>query len=280
MNRRQALIRIRKILEDNCIDNYSLEGEILLRHILGADRAGLFADLDGELTSPQFEDLMRLVERRSRGEPSAYITGRREFYGLDFKVDPRVLIPRPETELLVEKAIDYCRRFGYASVADIGTGCGCIAVCLAKNLPDVAIYAVDISPPALEVAAENCKEHGVNGRVELFKGDLLTPLPEPVDMIVANLPYVRKAEIIAVFEPELALNGGEDGLDKIKALCAQAHGKLKKNGTLMLEIGQGQAAAVKSILRKTWPGADVEVIKDLAGIERVVGVRLTAGQIQ
>ena len=276
MNRRQELAQARKILEDSGINDSSLEGEILLRHVLGLNRANLFSSLDKELTSGQSENLMHLVERRRRGEPSAYITGHREFYGLDFKVDPRVLIPRPETELLVEKAISLCRRNKLTTIADIGTGCGCIAVSLAVNLPDVLIYAADISPRALEVAGENCAAHGVKDRITLLHGDLLEPLPAPVNLIVANLPYVRKADLTPGYEPELALNGGEEGLDIIKYLCGQAGGKLNAKGMLLLEIGQGQANAVKSILHNTFPGAYVEVINDLAGIERVVCARLTS----
>ena len=276
MNCRQALKQARKILEDSGTDDSSLEGEVLLRHVLGMDRAALFSSLDRELTPIQIENLMLLVERRRRGEPAAYITGHREFYGLDFKVDPRVLIPRPETELLVEKAISFYRQFNFLSVADIGTGCGCIAIALTVYLPEVNVYAVDISPEALEVAAENCAAHGVKHRITLLTGDLLEPLTAPVNMIIANLPYVKKADLAPGFEPELALNGGEEGLDKIQALCGQARGKLKPGGILLLEIGQGQANTVKTILHKIYPDAIVEVTKDLAGIERVLSMRLTS----
>ena len=151
--------------------------------------------------------------------PAAYITGHREFYGLDFAVNSSVLVPRPETELLVEKALELARERSLSTIADIGTGCGAIAVSLAVNLPQTRIYATDISAPALEVALSNCRKHGVTDRVTLLEGDMLAPLPEPVDLIVANLPYVREPEMTGVntlgFEPPLALNGGPDGLDKI-----------------------------------------------------------------
>jgi release factor glutamine methyltransferase len=185
----------------------------------------LFSGLEKELTISQTENLMRLTERRGSGEPSAYITEHREFYGLDFKVDARVLIPRPETELLVEKAIKDCRQFGYTSVADIGTGCGCIAISLALNLPGATIYATDISPEALEVAEDNCRIHKVKSGIKLLCGNLLEPLHRPVDLIVANLPYVKTVEITSKYEPETALNGGENGLEIIKALCGQLSGK-------------------------------------------------------
>jgi release factor glutamine methyltransferase len=222
---------------------------------------------------------MEYVKRRTKGEPSAYITGSKEFFGLEFKVNRHVLIPRPETELLVEKAISLCRSSEYSTVADIGTGCGAIAVSLAVNVPSLKIYAVDVSAKALEVARQNCVKHDVKDRVTLLRGDLLEPLPEPVDLIIANLPYVRESEMPSKgplsFEPQVALNGGEKGLDKIKRLCRQAGKKLNKNGSLLLEIGQGQAEEVKTILHKYFPLGLIEVTKDLAGVERVVSLRLT-----
>jgi release factor glutamine methyltransferase len=190
-----------------------------------------------------------------------------------------VLIPRPETELLVEKAISLCRSQDYSKVADIGTGCGAIAISLAIDLPAVKIYATDISAKALEVAKQNCVNHEVKDRIALLQGDMLSLLPEPVDMIIANLPYVREADIPGEgplsFEPQMALDGGEKGLDKIEKLCGQASGKLKKSGCLLLEIGQGQAEDVKAILHKYFPSGLIEVEKDLAEIERVVTLRLT-----
>jgi release factor glutamine methyltransferase len=279
VNRRQALAQACGILTYNNIHDALLEGEILLRHVLGRTRAQLFSDLNGNVSPSQLENMMKLVARRVSGEPSAYIIGRREFYSLDFKVDKNVLIPRPETELLVEKAIGLCRSYPISKVADIGTGCGAIAISLSVSLPEMTIYATDISSAALEVARENGRIHGVTDRIILLQGDMLEPLPEPVDMVIANLPYVRKADMSAKgplsFEPELALNGGEEGLDKIKTLCGQVRGKLNSKGILLLEIGQGQAEAVTAILHKIFPLALIEVERDLAGIERVICLRLT-----
>ncbi len=279
MNRREALAQARKILTDNDIDDSALEGEILLRHVLGISRALLFADLDSDVSPADVKLLKKLVARRVKGEPSAYIIGSKEFYGLDFIVNRHVLIPRPETELLVEKAIKLCRGSKYSKIADIGTGCGAIAVSLAANLPAVRIYATDISVKALEVASQNCVKHGVADRITLLQGDMLEPLPESVDLIIANLPYVRDADIPGggplSFEPQVALNGGEKGLDKIEELCRQAYGKLKDKGSLLLEIGQGQVEAVKTILHKCFSSGLIEVQKDLADIERVVCLRLT-----
>jgi release factor glutamine methyltransferase len=279
LNRRQALIRACDIFQENNIEESSLEGEILLRHILGIDRARFFTELDSPITENQVAELMRLVERRRQGEPSAYITGHREFYGLDFTVNQSVLIPRPDTELLVEKAIDLAKKYNASKIADIGTGCGAIAVSLAVNLDDVKIYAVDISAGALEVAKENCRKHKVTDKVILLEGDLLRPLPEPVDMIAANLPYVRKTELTPEnplrYEPQTALDGGEEGLDKIKELCRQAREKLDKNGIILLEIGDGQADAVIDIVKSIFPVGQIDIYDDLAGIERLVAVRLT-----
>jgi len=275
MNCGQALEQARLILTDSGIDEPFLEGEILLRHTLDVDRATLFASLNEELTPVQVALFLQLVERRRLGEPSAYITGSREFFGLDFKVDRRVLIPRPETELVVEKAIDLYRRNKYDTMADIGTGSGCIAISLARHLAGVHVYALDISSDALEIAAQNSLLHHVQDKITFIHGDLLEPLPGPVDIMIANLPYVKKTEMNLKSEPELALDGGVEGLDKINNLCRQAPGKIIPGGRLLLEIGQGQAEAVKAIIHNTFPDGVIDIYKDLSGIDRVVSVRLT-----
>lgn len=283
MNRRQALAYDRRTLADKNIPDAALEGEILLRHVLGLSRARLFSDLDEDISLAQEAALNKLLERRIQGEPSAYITGHREFFGLDFKVDRNVLIPRPETELLVEKAVRLARSHATSRIADIGTGCGAIAISLAANLPGVTIYATDISAPALEVARDNCRRHGVTDRVILLEGDMLEPLTESVDMIIANLPYVCESDIPRrgplSFEPGLALNGGEDGLDWLRILCRQAGKKLRRQGFVLLEIGQGQAEAMTALLQETYPTGSVEVERDLAGIKRVISLRLTQRRI-
>ena len=279
MNRRQALAYARGTLADSNIDDASLEGEILLRHVLGLSRARLYSDIDHNVSPAHGKALRKLLERRIQGEPSAYITGHREFYGLDFQVDRNVLIPRPETELLVEKAIRLAQSHAISRMADIGIGCGVIAVSLAANLPGVTVYATDVSATALEVARSNCKKHGMADRIVFLQGDMLEPLPEPVDLIIANLPYVREADLSRSghlsFEPAVALNGGEDGLDRIRVLCRQAGNKLRSQGFILLEIGQGQAEEITALSQEIFPSARIEIESDLAGIERVVSLRLT-----
>jgi release factor glutamine methyltransferase len=277
---KEALRRARDILAENNIEDAPLEGELLLRHTLKISRVQLYIDLEKELAPRQEETFRHLLERRLNGEPAAYITGRREFYGLDFEVNPAVLIPRPESELLVEEALSIARNHTLSIIADIGTGSGAIAVSLAVNLPQAVIYATDISAAALKVARLNCRKHGVAGRVRLLEGNLLEPLPEPVDIIVANLPYVRKSELNLEPEPPLALDGGADGIEVIKRLCRQAGGKLKSGGYLLLEIGQGQREAVTAILHNIFPGGTIGVFPDLVGIDRVVSLNLSAGPVQ
>lgn len=279
MNLKQALDHARTALRDKDIEDSGLEGEILLRHVLGVDRARLFSRLNDELTLSQEAALKRALARRRKGEPTAYITGHREFYGLDFIVNRNVLIPRPESELLVSEAIEIIKSRNITQIADVGTGSGAIAISLAVNVPGVTVYATDVSKRALAVAAKNCRRHGVTDRVILLQGDMLGPLPGPVDLIIANLPYVKASDLAAggplSFEPSLALDGGKEGLDRISILCRQAGSGLKKKGCLLLETGQGQAERVSELLRGYLPAAVIEIDRDLAGIERIVSLRLT-----
>ncbi|MFC1965834.1 peptide chain release factor N(5)-glutamine methyltransferase [Chloroflexota bacterium] len=282
MTLKQALSHAREILGANNVEDTSLESELLLKYTLKINRVQLYLELDNELNLEDEQTFWHLVKRHLSGEPTAYITQNREFYGLDFYVDPNVLIPRPESELLVEKAIELAQNNTVSTVADIGTGCGAIAISLALSLPQAKIYATDISGAALEVALFNCQRHGVVDRVRLLAGDMLDPLPEPVDLMVANLPYVMESELSGVntlnFEPSLALNGGSDGLEKIRKLCNQISDKLYPGGYLLLEIGQGQSRAVATFLHGLFPLAGIEVIPDLGGIDRVVSLILPAGQ--
>ncbi len=280
MTLKQALSRAQEMLTANNIEDTLLECELMLRHALKISRVQLYLDLNHELSLEQEKAFWSLIKRRLNNEPAAYITGHREFYGLDFYVNPDVLIPRPETELLVEKALNLAQKRPVSTIAEVGTGCGAIAISLALNLPHTRIYATDISDKALKVALTNCQKHGVANKVCLLEGDMLNPLPEPVDLIIANLPYVTESELPLVpsanVEPLLALNGGTDGLEKIYQLCRQLNDKLHPTGRLLLEIGQGQREAVTTHLHHLFPTAEIEAAPDLSGIDRVVSLTLTA----
>jgi release factor glutamine methyltransferase len=270
-------------------DTPRLDAELLLAHVLGWSRARVLAEGQQPLSAAQHAALRELVARRAALEPVAYLVGHKEFYGLDFAVDRRVLVPRPETELLVDLALQEARRrtgHGQAadrhrlSIADIGTGSGCIAVALAVHLPEAQIYASDLSRAALEVAQRNIARHGVGDRVRLLEGDLLDPLPEPVDIIVSNPPYTVLSAISAGVrhhEPHLALDGGPEGLAIVRRLLAQAPGKLRPGGAVLLEIGATQGPAVLELARGYFPTAQIGVHQDLAGLDRVVTIATAAG---
>jgi release factor glutamine methyltransferase len=275
----EALNSARATLTKNAIEDPSLEAELLLRHVLKINRTQLYIDLEKEL-SPEDEKVFRtLIARRLNGEPAAYITGKREFYGRDFYVNPHTLIPRPESELLVETALKSAQNHRISTIADIGTGCGTIAITLALELPKARIYATDLSAKALEVARINCQRHGVDS-VRLLQGDMLEPLPEPADLIIANLPYVGRAQIApGNAEPLIALDGGAKGTEMIARLCRQAKGRLSDDGTMLLEIGAGQGGTISALLKSLFPGGAIDVFPDLSGIERVVSLSLSEAKV-
>lgn len=261
-----------------------LDAEILLAHALGWSRVRVLAGARENIPADALQTFCALVLRRAAREPVAYLVGRKEFYGLEFIVDRRVLVPRPETETLADAALEWARRRFSSQdtllIADIGTGSGCIAVALAVHLPNALIYATDLSPDALAVARQNIELHGVANRVTLLCGDLLAPLPQPVDLLVSNPPYTVFEEIdpgVRLHEPHLALDGGNDGLAVYRRLLAAAPQVLRPGGALMLEIGAMQAEAVTALARQAFPGAAVHVRRDLAGRDRVVMVETVEG---
>ncbi len=274
MRVKEALRDIRQRLSSAGIEESNLESELLIRHALCLDAAGFILNLNDELTPGQLAIINEMAERRLNGEPLAYITGVREFFGREFCVNPSVLIPRPETEHLVEKALELAKNLLHPVIADIGTGSGAIAVSLAEELPDARIYATDVSYQALDTARLNARRHGVEPRIAFLHGDLAKPLSEPVDILIANLPYVKSTDCEVSPEPHLALDGGCEGLDVIERLCRGLKGKIKPCGSVMLEIGLGQAEPVRKMLRDALPSAHVQTSKDLAGIERVVWAKL------
>ena len=268
-------------------DNAQLDAQVLLSSVLHVERSFLYTYPEQELTSQQHQLFQDFIVRRSRGEPVAYLVGHKEFYGLDFLVDKRVLIPRPETELLVDATRNVYRKMFEAGqipiIADIGTGSGVIPVTLAVLEPDLPyVYACDISGDALDVASKNCHRHHVEDRVILLQGDLLEPVPEPVDIVTANLPYVGTEELddipvdVKAYEPHIALFSGPLGLNLMLRFfqSIQQTQKLKAGATLLLEIGYRQGEALTSMLRDTLPQATLTCIKDLAGWDRVLQVTL------
>jgi release factor glutamine methyltransferase len=260
-----------------------LEAEVLLSHVLDTSRTVLSAYPEHVLTRDQLSSYQSLVHRRVSNYPLPYLTGRAEFYGLEFEVTPDVLIPRPETETLVDLAL--ARR--PATVVDVGTGSGCIAVALAVHLPDAIIYAIDISPAALAVAQRNAERHGVVEQVHLLAGDVLSPRPGPVDLIVSNPPYIPSGQCASLpasirdHEPRLALDGGPDGMAIIQQLLVQAPAVLRQpepergrfGGGLLIEIGADQREAATQLARTFLPQAAVRVHPDLAGRDRVLEVQ-------
>jgi len=276
---REWLRKYTSIFQRAGIDQASDEAAALLCYALCISKAQVLSQPEKTLDFEELALLNEMAVRRLRRQPSSYITGHREFFGLDLLVDTRVLIPRPETEVLVEAAIEFghswiAGRRRPIIVADIGTGCGAIAIALATHMPEAQIYAVDISPDALEVAASNVRRHGLGGRITLIQGNLLEKNNRKLDIIVANLPYIRSAELaglqpeVYLHEPMLALDGGESGIESIKALLSQTPGKIAAGGALLLEIGAGQGELLIPIVQHVLPRTDVEMIKDLAGIDR------------
>jgi release factor glutamine methyltransferase len=279
---REALSQAGARIAAHGIPDARIEAELLLMHSLGIAKAELYARLRDLLLPPENERFCHLVERRLRHEPAAYILNQCQFYGLDLYVDSRVLIPRPETELLVDTARAFIEQHfsqrQACSMADIGTGSGAVAIALALHLPQARVYATDLSPDALDVARLNCGQYGVGKQVHLLIGNMLEPLPEPVALIAANLPYVRDSDLpslmpeIREFEPMSALIAGKDGLEKIGQLLSQARYKLLPNGAIVLEIGQGQGPAAMALARNSFPDSQIDLIPDLANIDRVLRV--------
>jgi len=266
----------RGYLAEKGVENARLESEWLLCSALGMDRVGLYVNHDKPLTPPELASCRAVVARRARREPLQYILGSQDFYGLDFEVAPGVLIPRHDTETLVQEAVNRCRRD--ARVLDIGVGSGCIAVTLAKALPEAEVFGVDSSPEALALAERNAGRHGVV--LHLFLGSLFEPFSgRRFDLIVSNPPYIPTLDLVSLqpevrdFEPRGALDGGADGLDYYRRIIPAAEGYLNHDGWLICEIGIGQASQVLTLFEQTGFFHDLFTAPDAGGIERVVGGR-------
>ncbi len=254
-----------------------LEAEVILTDTLGVPRRRLYAFQDDEIPDAALAALERALKRRLKREPLAYILGHREFYGVDLLVGPGVMVPRPETELLVERAMLVCmERMGQGPLVavDVGTGSGGIAINLAMHLPGIKFFATDLSRDALAVAEANVQKHGLGERIALVEGDLLDPVEGSIDVIVANLPYIPSERLPTLqpelaWEPAAALDGGADGLDLLRRLMGQAAGKLARGGVMLLEIDPGQGGPLCRLAGWLFPRAETAVEKDLAGHDRI-----------
>ncbi len=280
-------------LREKQIASYTLAAELLLLHVLGRDRAWLYAHPEELVNSRELDTFLSLIERRANGEPTQHLTGKQEFWSLEFEVTPDVLIPRPETEHVIEVALDRLAlrelRAGRPQktngegflIADIGTGCGCLAIALAKELPAAMVYATDISSAALAVARRNAVRHGIAKRIQFLESDLAQRLAaegareSAFDLIVSNPPYIPRrdantlAREVRDHEPAIALYGGEEGYELYADLIALAASHLKPGGIFVAELGHDSLPAVQPLLdAREWTA--VGVSNDLAGILRVI----------
>jgi release factor glutamine methyltransferase len=266
-------------------DRARRDAELLLRHVMQHERAALLARWTEKLDEREAAQYAAVIERRATGEPVQYILGETEFYGLPLRVTPDVLIPRPETEHLVEKALELAAHFTRPRIVDVGTGSGAIAIALAHEAPTASVTAVDLSGPALAIARENAERNGVAGRISFLRGDLLAPIAdgtrpavERVDIVVSNPPYIAKTERASLavevreFEPAIALFAGDDGLDVYRRLIPAAFVALVPGGFIVLEIGYGQQQAIRELLAASG-FLDIEFTPDLQGIARVASAQ-------
>ena len=254
-----------------------LDSRLLLEYVLKAGHSYLVAHGEENLTLAQEGNLRELFHKAQKKEPIPYLTGTAQFFGYDYEVSPVVLIPRPETEQLVELALSWARERKHLDIVDVGTGSGCIAVSLAAHLPRAKIWATDISAEALSLAQKNAGRHAP-GRIKFLEGSLLATVSFPVDLIVANLPYIADDEWTLVddgvkwYEPTVALRGGTDGLDLISELLQQAAIILRLKGAVFLEIGWQQGQAVVQLAKKHFPFADIALVADYAGHDRIISI--------
>ena len=261
-------------------ESAELDAQVLLAYALDAERVYLLANGDIELSGEQQRCFTELINRRAAGEPVAYIIGSKSFYDLELAVTPEVLIPRPETELLLEEALRLAALTPACHAADIGTGSGALAVTFAKHMPGSHVYATDISERALQIARRNAKRHRVP--IEFLQGNLAQPLVErgiSVDLVMANLPYIATAELaglaVSKYEPAIALDGGVDGLDCIRRILGQLPQLCREGVWVLLEIGADQADKVRRLVAGTL-NARCDVLQDYAGLDRIVRFQIGA----
>ncbi len=268
-----------QLLTARQIETPRLDAELLLAHTLSTDRSSIYTRWEECLCQDDITFYTELIRRRAQHEPVAYLVGERAFFDIRVHVTRDVLIPRPETEHLVEDALAWADTVGQISrVVDVGTGSGAIAIALARHLPEACVLGLDVSWPALQVARSNVGRYSLGGRVELVQGDLLTAVSGPLDLVVANLPYIASTELpdlernVVGYEPHLALDGGRDGLDLVRRLLHQLPQRLARPGLCLLEIDFRQAETVKALAYRQTPDACVSMLRDYAGLERVVRI--------
>jgi release factor glutamine methyltransferase len=283
----EALRKYTSILKQHGLDEAAEDAKVLLCSVLGLTTAQLFAQSGRILSDKEAHRMDDLLDKRINRVPTAYLVNSRQFYGMDFYVDGRVLIPRPETEVLVEEAIKFSNQWHSQNhrmikIADVGTGSGAIAIALASNIKDSIVYAVDISAAALQVAAINIKTHKMENRIKLVHGHLLRQITEELDLVVANLPYIKESELAALpdeiskYEPGSALNGGKCGTELIGELLMQLPGKVDESAAVLLEIGIGQEEEIAGMVGANLQGARIDLIKDLSGINRVLKIEFSS----
>lgn len=271
-----------RYLMENYIENPRLNGELILAHSMGLCREGLYIHLKDDIRDEEREVFENLIKRRIQGEPLQYILGHQEFWSIDFKVDPRVLIPRPETEILVEEGISIISHISSKKrpfVLDLGTGSGAIAISLAKEIKEIFLVATDISLDALLLAKENARYLSVLDRIKFINGDLFNPISSSAnlfDLIISNPPYIIDQEInllskeVKDYEPRIAIDGGPDGLEFYRRIISQSPFYLCEEGWLLLEIGRGQAEKVLEMIEREGYFHKPDLIKDLSGVKRVL----------
>ncbi|MDH3943630.1 MAG: peptide chain release factor N(5)-glutamine methyltransferase [Anaerolineae bacterium] len=271
-----SITRLSKLLEGKS-DSARLDAQVLVAHILERERAWLLAHPEVALSTDQQRELNTAVEKLLDGVPLPYVLGEWEFYQLPFFVNPHVLIPRPETELLVDLALEWLRGSAEKrTVLDIGTGSGCIATAIAVNYPRATTLAGDISTAALKTAQANVARHGVQENVNLIQMNLMDGIPGRFDVLVANLPYIPTGTLdglaVSTHEPLEALDGGLDGLDIIRRMLAAAPGSIKPGGVLLAELEHRQGAVAADLARAHFPDSEISILPDLAGKDRILRI--------
>lgn len=273
-------------LRNHEIDNPRLEAELLVGHYLGFSREKLYIHLNDLVKEKDRERILTILERRKKDEPIQYIIGHREFWSLDIKVTPKVFIPRPETEILVEHVILILKKENLQkdlSILELGTGSGAISISLAKELENISLIATDISFEAILLAKENAIKSGIDKKIKFICGDLFNPFRfinrGYFDMIISNPPYIKSSEIMRLqreiknYEPIIAIDGGEDGLKFHRRIIEESTLYLKKEGWLLMEIGHGQGDSILGLIKEKECFKKVEIVKDLSGLERLVKIK-------